>query len=58
MIDEHSSLDDVAFAACTALDEAGIRAVLTGGSAAVHYAPETMQSYDADFVLYFGAFGN
>lgn len=35
---------------CTALDEAGIRAVLTGGSAATIYAPEVYQSHDADFI--------
>lgn len=48
-----SILDDlrrVAFKVCTALDEVGIRAVLTGGSAATIYAPEAYQSRDADFI--------
>jgi len=57
LIDEKSSLDDVAFAVCSALDRSGIEAILTGGSAAAHYAPEAVQSYDADFVLRFGANG-
>ncbi len=34
MITETSTLADVAFEVCTALDEAGFVAVLTGGSAA------------------------
>lgn len=58
MITAASTLDDVAFAVCTALDRAGIEAVLTGGSAAVHYAPGVMQSYDADFILEFGVPGS
>lgn len=40
----------MAFKVCTALDDAGIRAVLTGGSAATIYAPEAYQSRDADFI--------
>lgn len=51
MIQAASSLTDVAFAVCTALDGKGFRAVLTGGSAATHYAPEAYQSGDLDFVL-------
>lgn len=46
-----SSLREVAFAVCTALDEVGVTAVLTGGSAATLYAPEAIQSFDLDFVL-------
>lgn len=38
---------------CTALDEAGVRVVLTGGSAATVYAPEAYQSRDLDFVVTF-----
>ncbi len=53
MITADSTLDDVAFAVCTALYRAEIDAVLTGGAAAVHYAPAVMQSYDADFILQF-----
>jgi hypothetical protein len=58
VISAESTLDDVAFAVCTALDRARIEAVLTGGSAAVHYAPSVMQSYDADFILEFGVPGS
>jgi hypothetical protein len=50
-----ASLTDVAFAVCTALERAGERAVLCGGSAATYYAPEAYQSRDLDFVLRFGA---
>lgn len=51
MISKKSSLVDVAFAVCTALDEAGIVAVLVGGSAATYYAPQEYQSDDIDFVI-------
>lgn len=40
----------MAFKVCTALGDDGIRAVLTGGSAATLYAPEAYQSRDADFI--------
>ena len=49
-----ASLADVAFSVCTALDRAGIEAVLTGGSAATYYVPAIYQSEDADFVLRYG----
>jgi len=52
-ITEASSLRDVAFIVCTALDRAGITAVLTGGSAATVYAPRAYQSRDLDFVIQF-----
>ncbi|HVR47324.1 MAG TPA: hypothetical protein VMT95_11915 [Candidatus Binatia bacterium] len=52
-ITEASSLTDVCFAICTALQRAGTIAVLTGGSAATYYAPEAYQSGDADFVITF-----
>jgi hypothetical protein len=55
MLSETSTLVDVAFAVCTALDEAGITAVLTGGSAATCYAPDAYQSSDIDFVVTFNA---
>jgi hypothetical protein len=51
MIRADSSLIDGAFAVCTALDAAGITAVLCGGSAATYYAPEAYMSADADFVM-------
>jgi hypothetical protein len=46
-----STLAEVAFAVCTALERSGFRAVLTGGSAATYYAPEAYQSGDLDFVI-------
>jgi hypothetical protein len=46
-----SSLIDVCFAVCTALDDIGTTVVLTGGSAATFYAPTAYQSRDADFVI-------
>lgn len=46
-----SSLTEVAFVVCTVLDEVGIVAVLTGGSAATVYAPSAYQSRDLDFVV-------
>jgi len=48
-----SSLQDVCFAVCTALDQVGTIAVLTGGSAATYYAPRAYQSEDADFIITF-----
>lgn len=51
MIGPTSSLTDIAFAVCTALDRQGFHAVLTGGSAATYYAPEAYQSGDLDFVI-------
>ncbi len=50
-ISADSSLIDVCFAVCTALDEIGMTAVLTGGSAATFYASATYQSRDADFII-------
>lgn len=54
-ITEASSLEDVCFAVCTALQNTGTTAVLTGGSAATYYVPEAYQSQDADFVITFGS---
>lgn len=51
MITANSTLVDVAFAVSTALTEAGVNAVLTGGSAATFYAPHAYQSDDLDFVI-------
>ena len=50
-IERDTSLRDVAFEVCSALDRAGATAVLTGGGAATLYAPEAIQSFDLDFVL-------
>jgi hypothetical protein len=50
-IDAKSSLADVCFEVCTALDLVGFTAVLTGGSAATIYAPAAYQSRDADFII-------
>jgi hypothetical protein len=51
VITASSTIVDVAFAVCTALERAKIIAVLTGGSAATYYAPEAYQSRDLDFVI-------
>lgn len=51
MIARDTTLADVCFFVCKALDAHGILAVLTGGSAATVYAPEAYTSLDADFVL-------
>ena len=54
-ISPKSSLVEVAFSVCTTLDTEGIKAVLTGGSAATFYAPASYQSFDLDFVITFSA---
>jgi hypothetical protein len=51
LIDAESTLIDGAFTICTALDAAGLTAVLCGGSAATFHAPEAYMSADDDFVL-------
>jgi hypothetical protein len=56
-IDAKSSLTDVCFEVCTALDLVGVTAVLTGGSAATVYAPAAYQSRDADFIITFRGAG-
>jgi hypothetical protein len=53
LIRPDSSLREVAFEVCTALDKAGLKVVLVGGSAATFYAPEAYQSMDLDFVVRF-----
>lgn len=53
MISKNSSLIDIAFEVSTALNDVGITAVLTGGSAATYYAPHAYQSADLDFVITF-----
>jgi hypothetical protein len=51
-IEPSDDLRAVAFKVCTALERAGAKAVLTGGSAATVYAPQVYQSRDADFIAY------
>ena len=46
-----SSLDDVAATVATALDQAGIVAVLTGGACATIYTGGAYQSHDLDFIV-------
>jgi hypothetical protein len=53
IIDHNSSLADIAFCVCTALDEVKVTAVLTGGSAATIWSGEAYQSRDCDFVIAF-----
>ncbi len=55
MIDRDATLADVCFAVALALDDAALHGVLTGGSAAAMYAPDTNTSNDADFVIQGGA---
>jgi hypothetical protein len=50
-IDKGSPLEQVAAAVAAALDRAEIRAVLTGGAAAVLYTGGEYQSEDLDFIL-------
>jgi hypothetical protein len=57
-ISRSTDLTDVAFVVSTALDTAGITAVLTGGSAATVYAPHAYQSRGLDFVVEFRAKGS
>ena len=51
MIDGDSTLAEVCFRVSEALGSRGISCVLTGGSAASLYAPQTYMSRDADFIL-------
>lgn len=46
-----STLEEVGFRVCTALSKSGITAVLTGGSAATYHAPDSIHSFDLDFVI-------
>ncbi len=50
-----STLVDLAYEVCTALDLNGITAVLSGGGAATVYAPDAYQSRDLDFILQLSA---
>lgn len=48
-----TTLREIAFIVGTALEEAGVSAVLSGGGAATVYAPDKNQSRDLDFVMGF-----
>ena len=48
-----STLREVAFCVCTALERNGQTAILSGGGAATVYAPGAYQSRDLDFILTF-----
>lgn len=50
-----TSLRELAFIVCTALDRKGTTAVLTGGGAATVYSAEAYKSRDLDFILSFGS---
>jgi hypothetical protein len=50
-IDRDSPLEQVAAAVAAALDAAGLRAVLTGGAAAVIHSGGDYESEDLDFIL-------
>lgn len=51
-IKSEDDLRTIAFKVCTVLEQFGVTAVLTGGSAATVYAPDVYQSRDADFIAY------
>ena len=50
-VDENSTLREVALAVSTALETAGIRAVLTGGGIATIYTRGGYKSEDLDFII-------
>ncbi|MBV9648110.1 MAG: hypothetical protein JO043_11645 [Candidatus Eremiobacteraeota bacterium] len=50
-------MEDIAFIVCDALQKHGTVAVLTGGSAATFYTPESYASDDIDFIITFRAQG-
>ena len=47
------SAEDVAFVVCTAMHQANVTVVLSGGGAATIYAPKAQQTDDLDLVLPF-----
>jgi hypothetical protein len=57
LIAPDATLREVALTVATALDRAGVHAVLCGGSAATFYAPDVYQSEDLDFILTFSEDG-
>jgi hypothetical protein len=56
-ISASSSLIDVAFIVCTALEQVGIQAVLVGGSATTLNRRHAYASRDLDFVISFAQQG-
>jgi hypothetical protein len=59
LIRPNSSLRELAFVVCDALDRAGVVAVLSGGGAATIHSEETYLSRDLDFIVtYHGAAGS
>ncbi|RYZ75280.1 MAG: hypothetical protein EOP06_32585 [Proteobacteria bacterium] len=52
-IDANTSLRELAFIVCTAMDKANAEVVLSGGGAATVYAPDAYQSRDLDFIFAF-----
>jgi len=56
-IGPQTTLRELAFLVCTALDRQGTVAVLSGGGAATVYAPDVNQSRDLDFILSYTALG-
>lgn len=54
-ISQDTSLRELAFKVCTELDRAGIRAVLTGGSAATVHTAGDYLSRDLDFIIEYRA---
>ena len=55
MINPATTLRELAFIVCTALDDKGTKAILSGGGAATVYAPEAYQSRDLDFIFEFSS---
>lgn len=53
-ISSSTTLTELAFIVCTALDRCGTQAILSGGAAAAYYAPNVVASHDLDFILTFG----
>ncbi len=52
-----TTLRELAFIVCTALNAQGTTAVLSGGGAATVYAPDVNQSRDLDLILSYSALG-
>lgn len=58
MITATTTLDQLAFIVCTALETDGTTAILSGGGADTVYAPDAYQSRDLDFIFeYWSATG-